>query len=249
MRPADGKRLRTLRRWTLAGIASVIVATLAVAATYTPVFAAKNIRLRGFVGISRAEVLSLARVNDRSNVFHLDTDAVERRLERDPRVLESRVTTSLPDTLSIQIVPRTPVAVLGTGVVETHTVLVGADGVVIGPASPAVDLPALTDGRGRPVGAGALEAASATAGALGPALRRAVEAVVVEPDGVLKVRLAAGFSASFGDASELEAKTASLSALLRWAEERGVSVISADLSVPGSPTAQLERGAAAVVLP
>src|SRR5688500_8939988 len=112
MRSADDERLRILRRWTLLGIASVIVATSAVAATYTPVFAAKNIRLRGSAGISRAEVLSLARVDDRSNVFHLDADAVERRLERDPRILDARVTTSLPDTLSIQIVPRAPVAVL-----------------------------------------------------------------------------------------------------------------------------------------
>ncbi len=249
MRSADDKRFRILRRWTLLGIASVIVATSAVAATYTPVFAAKNIRLRGSAGISRAEVLSLARVDDRSNVFHLDADAVERRLERDPRILDARVTTSLPDTLSIQIVPRTPVAVLGTGVVGTHIVLVGADGVVIGPAGLAVDLPALTDGKGGPVGAGALETAAATAGALGPALRRMVEAVVVAPDGALKVRLAAGFSASFGDTSELEAKAASLSALLAWVEEQGVTVISADLSVPGSPTAQLKRGAAAVVVP
>ncbi len=244
MRPVDGKRLRILRRWTLLGVVSVIVATLAVAATYTPVFAAKDIRLRGSVGISRAEVLSLARVDERSNVFHLDADAVERRLERDPRVLDARVTTSLPDTLSIQIVPRTPVAVLGRS-----EVLVGADGVVIGPAGLAVGLPALTDGKGGPVGAGALETAAATAAALGPALRRTVEAVVVAPDGALKVRLAAGFSASFGDSSELEAKAASLSALLAWTEERGVTVISADLSVPGSPTAQLERGADAVVVP
>jgi hypothetical protein len=71
----------------------------------------------------------------------------------------------------------------------------------------------------------------------------------VAPDGALKVRLAAGFSASFGDTSELEAKAASLSALLAWVEEQRVTVISADLSVPGSPTAQLERGAATVVVP
>jgi cell division protein FtsQ len=249
MRPADGKRLRILRRWTLAGIATVLVAMLAVAATYTPVFAAKDIRVRGSAGISRAEVLSLGRVDDRSNVFHLDTDAVERHLESDPRVLDARVTTSLPDTLSIEIVPRTPVAVMGTGVVGTHMVLVGADGVVIGPAGLGIDLPALRNGEGGPVHPEVLETAAATAGALGPALRRTVEAVVVASDGALKVRLAAGFSASFGDASELETKAASLSALLTWVEERGVTVISADLSVPGSPTAQLERGAAAVVVP
>ena len=243
MRAAEMERRKVLRRWTLAGIALVLVATLTVAATYTPLFAAKDIRLRGS-GISRAEILSVAGVDDRPNVFHLDTRAVERRLERDPRVLAARVTTSLPDMVSIEIVPRTPVAVLGS-----PPVLVGADGVVIGPAGHAVVLPKLVDGDGDPVGAGVLGNAAATAGALGSALRRAVEAVVVGADGALKVRLAAGFSASFGDASELEAKAASLSALLAWVEERDVSVVSADLSVPGSPTAKLERGSAAVVVP
>lgn len=244
MRIADTARRHTLRRWTIAGITIVLVATVAVAATYTPLFAATDIRLRGSEGLPRTEVLSLARIDDRSNVFHLDTGAVERRLERDPRVLEARVITSLPDGLSIEIVQRTPVAVLGA-----PEVLVGADGVVIGPAREAVDLPALLAADGGPVGTGALVTAAATAAALGPVLRRGVDAVIVAPDGGLKVRLAVGFSASFGDATELQAKAASLAALLAWVQEKDVAVTSADLSVPGSPTAQLARGSAAVVVP
>ena len=133
MRAADAER-RILRRWTVVAFAMVIIATLAVAATYTTVFAAKHIELRGSHRIPRAEVLSLAHVNDRSNVFHLDASAVERRLERDPRILDAQVTTSLPDGLMIQIVQRMPVAVVGT-----PEALVGADGVVIGPAGDAVD--------------------------------------------------------------------------------------------------------------
>jgi hypothetical protein len=61
--------------------------------------------------------------------------------------------------------------------------------------------------------------------------------------------MAAGFSASFGDASELDAKAASLAALLAWIEERNVTVVSADLAVPGSPTAQLQAGSNAVPIP
>ena len=112
MRTADAER-RVLRRWTIAAFAVVLVATLGVAATYTPLFAAEDIRVRGSHGVPRAEVLSLARVNERSNVFHLDASAVERRLERDPRILEARVITALPDGLTIDIVPRLPVAVVG----------------------------------------------------------------------------------------------------------------------------------------
>jgi cell division protein FtsQ len=243
MRAADAER-RVIRRWTIAAFALVVVATLAVATTYTALFAAKDIQLRGSHRIPRAEVLSLARVNDRSNVFHLDASAVERRLERDPRILEAHVTTSLPDRLMIEIVQRTPVAVVGS-----PEALVGADGVVIGPAADTVDLPALIAPDGGPVTTEALVTAAATAGALDPALRRAVDAVVVTPDGGLEVRLAAGFSASFGDASDLAAKAASLGALLAWIHERGVTVVSADLAVPGSPTAQLKTGSTAVPIP
>jgi cell division protein FtsQ len=243
MRAADAER-RILRRWTIAAFAVVLVATLGVAATYTALFAAKDIRVRGSHPIPRAEILSLAHVNDRSNVFHLDASAVERRLERDPRILEARVMTALPDGLTIDIVRRLPVAVVGT-----PPALVGADGVVIGPAGDTGDLPALIAPDGGSAVAGALETAAETAGALDPTLRGAVDAVVVSPDGGLEVRLAAGFSASFGDASELDAKAASLAALLAWIEERDVTVVSADLAVPGSPTAQLQAGSNAVPVP
>jgi len=243
MRTTETRR-RTLRRWALAGIAAVLMAASAVAATYTPLFAARHIQIRGVGDLTREGVLSLARINHTSNVFHLDTRAVQRRLEGDPRVLEARVSTSLPNTVSIQIVPRTPVALLGA-----PQALVGADGVVIGSAEEGVDLPALLAAGGGPVGTGALVTAAATAGALGPTLRRVVEAVVVAPDGAVRLKLAAGFTASFGDASELEAKAASLAALLAWVEEKDVTVISADLTVPGSPTAQLEEGATEVVVP
>jgi cell division septal protein FtsQ len=241
---ADAGARRRLRRWTLAGIAALFLATSVVAATYTPLFAARHLRLRGSGDIPRQEVLALARVDHRSNVFHLDVRAVERRLERDPRVLDARVTTSLPNGVSIAIVRRAPVAVLGP-----TDVLVGADGVVIGPARDAVDLPVLVNAGGGPAEAEALVTAAATAGALGPALLRVVDAVVVSRQGEVRVRLAAGFPVSFGHPSELEAKAASLAALLAWVEQESVTVISADLTVPGSPTAQLERGADAVAVP
>jgi cell division protein FtsQ len=248
MRSAEKER-RTLRRWTVAAIGSILVATLAVATTYTPLFAASDIQLQGAHGIPGAEVLALARVDERTNVFHLDTRAVERRLERDPRILEARVATSLPDALRIAIVARTPVGMVDTGGVGTPMDLVGADGVVIGPAGRAVDLPALLSPDGGPVGAGSLATAAAAAGALDPSLRRAVDAVVVAPDGGLEVWLAAGFSASLGDASELTAKAESLAALLAWMRDADVRVASADLSVPGSPTAKLEQGSNAVPIP
>ena len=68
-------------------------------------------------------------MDEDTNVFHLDAGAIERRLERDPRILRATVTTSLPNRIAIAVVPRTRLALLGAG-----GELVGADGVVIGPA-------------------------------------------------------------------------------------------------------------------
>lgn len=231
------------RRSAVAGLALVLAATVAVAATYTPLFAAGDIRLDAPAGMSRADVLAVARVTDRSNVFHLDAGAVERRLERDPRILHATVTTSLPNRIAIDVVPRTAVGLLAGGD------LVGADGVVIGPTGSTPDLPELMTPDGKPVEATDLVAAAATAGALGPALREQVEAVIVAADGTVRVRLAAGFAATFGDATELSAKAVSLAALLDWMQEEGVTIVSADVTVPGSPTAQLERGSRAVPVP
>lgn len=232
------------RRSAVAGLALVFAATVAVAATYTPLFAAGDIRLDAPDGMTRADVLAVARVTDRSNVFHLDAGAVERRLERDPRILRATVSTSLPNRIAIDVVPRTAVGLLGA-VGE----LVGADGVVIGPAGSTPDLPELMTPDGRPVEAADLVAAAATAGALGPALRGQVDAVIVAADGTVRVRLAAGFAATFGDATELDAKAVSLAALLDWMREEDVTIVSADVTVPGSPTAQLERGSPSVRVP
>jgi cell division protein FtsQ len=215
-----------------------------VGATYTPLFSASEIRVEGAAGIPRAVLLRIAGLANDPNVFHLDTHVAERRLLDDPRILEARVTTALPDTVLIDIVRRVPVAVVGA-----PASLVGADGVVIGPARGSPDLPSLLTETGGPVAVADRELAAAAAAAMTPDLRRAVEAVVVDPDGGLEVRLTVGFSAYLGEGSELVEKAASLGALLDWVTEQGVTVVSADLTVPGSPTAQLESHGTPVPVP
>jgi cell division protein FtsQ len=244
MRAPEPRAERPHRGWALAGLAAIVLAGAAVAATYTPLFAARDIELRGAGGIPRARILRLARVSEGSNVFHLDARAVERRLEGEPRILGATVSTHLPDRVEIALVRRRPVAVVGS-----PGSLVGGDGVLIGPTTGAADLPSLVSGRGRPADGDDLVTGARAAAVLGPSLRRDVDAIVVNEDGELALRLAAGFTATFGPATELEAKTGSLAALLTWIEEEDVAVVSADLTVPGSPTARLDRDPRAVPVP
>jgi len=210
------------------GAVALAIVTAGVVATYTPLFAAGSIRIVG-TDLRPGELRAIAGVDDRTNVFHLDTEEVERRLEGDPRILQATVTTSLPGSIRIAVVPRVPVALAGE-----PASLIGPDGVVIGPATGAVPLPEIRGGE--------LGLAAAAAAALSPHLRGAVESIVVRPDGGIGVRLAAGFSADLGDGSELSAKAASLTALLDWAEDEGVRIASADITVPSSPTVKLDDG-------
>lgn len=224
---------RRARRVTGAAVALAVLAAGGIGASFSPLFRAADIRVSS-AGIPRAEVLAIAGLGARTNVFHLDPGEVERRLEADPRVLDARVSTALPSHVRISITPREPVAIAGT-----PAELLGADGTVIGPAGGA--LPRLPEVVGADLGLGA-----ATAGAMSPRLRRVVDEIAVGADGSILVRLEAGFAADLGDASELPAKAASLAAVLRWATSEEVRILSADVSVPGSPTARLEEGETAV---
>jgi cell division septal protein FtsQ len=210
------------------GAVALAIATVGVAATYTPLFAAGDIRIVG-TDLRPGQLRAIAGVDDRTNVFHLDTEEVERRLEGDPRILQANVTTSLPGSIRIALVPRVAVALAGE-----PASLIGPDGVVIGPATDPAPLPEIRGGD--------LGIAAAAAAAMSPYLRGAVDSIVVRPDGGIGVRLAAGFSADLGDGSELSAKAASLTALLDWAEDEGVRIASADITVPSSPTVKLDDG-------
>lgn len=82
------------------------------------------------------------------NLFHLDLAAIEFEVERDPWVLRAAVRRSLPDTLAVRVVERSPAAL---AVIRGHVHLVDATGYVIGPTGPSAadDLPVLTGLEGR----------------------------------------------------------------------------------------------------
>jgi cell division septal protein FtsQ len=223
MATAETRKVPRPVRW---GVVAAIAIVAGAALTFTPLFAARDIRVRG-TDLARREILAVASVHQGTNVAHLDGAEVERRLERDPRILQATVTTSLPGTIRIAITEREPVAV-------AEGSYVGPDGVLIEPAGATAALPVIHGAD--------LRTGAAAAAAMPEELREAVNAITVRADGGIGVRLAAGFSADLGDGTELAAKAASLAALLAWVTEQGIDIASADVTVPGSPTARLEDG-------
>lgn len=260
----DEARRRALRPWAIAGAAAVVVAVGAVGLVASPVFEADTIAVAGERHLSEAQVRRVAGVDHDTNVFRLDEGSVERRLARDPWILRATVTASLPSTIRIDVVERAPVAV---AVTSAGPSLVAEDGTLLGPgtatsaypeiraATPAAtagDAPAggaaahtasgasagETSGLAEPVDEHALKEGAKVAGALTGSLRTDVEAIEVSGDGTITLRLENGVPVAFGHASELDAKSQALTAILSYARGSTTPLVSIDVSTPAAPTAR-----------
>jgi cell division protein FtsQ len=239
--PADPReRLRKIG--AIVFIVTVVLGAAAVALTRSPFFYARTIQVRGTSHLARANVLRMAAITPKTNVFTLDVGAAEARLERDPWIAEATITKDLPSKVIIDIDERVVVAVVESGGVLR---LVADDGALLEAALPrtAAGLPVIgsTEEGAEPT-TDALEGAARAIVAMTPSLRHRVDAVSILADGQLRVDLGSGAEVAYGEALELQEKAMALRALLDYATQRGASVISADVRVPSAPTAVLSGG-------
>jgi cell division protein FtsQ len=241
--PAAGRYDRLRKIGAIAFIATVLSGAAAVTLTRSPFFYARTIEVSGTSHVARADVLRIAAITPKTNVFTLDAGAAEERLERDPWIAEATITKDLPTRLVIDIHERIAVAVAESGGVLR---LVADDGALLEAALPrvAVGLPVIASTEeGLEPGAGAVGGAARAVAAMAPTLRRRIEGVSILADGQLRVDLKSGAEVAYGEVVELPEKAMALRALLDYAAERGASVISADVRVPSAPTAVLSGGA------
>jgi cell division protein FtsQ len=240
--PAD-RRDRLRKVGAIVFVTVVVLGAAAVTLTRSPFFAARTIEVHGASHVPRSQVLRIAAVARDTNVFTLDADAAERRLERDPWIVDATVTKDLPSTLVIDVHERIAVAVaVSDGVLR----LVADDGALLDVAHPrdAVGMPSIVtaDAEGAEPSLDAVGGAARAIAAMTPTLRRRIDAVSILPDGQLRIDLSSGASAAYGDVAELQDKAMALRALLDYAAERGATVVSADVRVPSAPTAVLAGG-------
>src|SRR5262245_24980160 len=228
----------TGRSKTIAVVAlPALLAVLFAAATFTPLFHLREVRVEGEHEVSRDRVLTLAGVGPGTNVFHLDADAIERSLMTDPWIASATVERHLPGDVVIRIQERAPVARSAVG--STMVALAG-DGVVL-PGAPTDDLPEIRASVGElsdDIRTGAAQALAA----LAPVLRGRVSAVVADPTGSLVITLVDGPTVHYGPAGEDAAKAAALRAILSWSAGQGAALRAVDLSVPQAPSATLADG-------
>jgi cell division protein FtsQ len=241
---ADPAVRRRLAPWVIVVGCLLLLGGVALGASYTPMFAARTIRVIGDHHLSRAQVLKMAHVSEGANLLHTDLGAAERRLERDPWIEDVSITRRLPGTLNIDLTERVPAARIDLG--STFKLIAG-DGTDLGPAVGADGLPLVqTLGSDQPPTGDALSAGAAVASALPAPLRPSVASVAVGGDGVILVVMRDGLTVTYGDASQPVAKGEALRAVLGYASERGLRMSFIDVTVPEAPTATLANGTAVV---
>jgi cell division protein FtsQ len=229
-------RSRNRRRiWWLAALALVVVVLIGVLAVLgSSLFAVDRVSVTGAVYTDRAALDEVIEDLTGTPVLLVDPAEVEARLEEIPWVDDARVTTSFPDSASIEIRERTPVAAMA-----------GADGLVR-----VIDV----DGRvlalvdGQPValvwieGPGTLDVAPGQFASIGyasaaslvtkltPDIRTRVQSMLVTPDGADLVLVLSGdrgpIEVRFGSALGENAQIEKLVRLQRTLDDVGADLVT-----------------------
>jgi cell division protein FtsQ len=238
LRAERPRRLTGRRAWIVVAGAVVGIAAAGIGVSRSPLFAARDIAVRGASHVPRARIVEVAAIAPGTNVLWLDEAAAERRLEAEPWIARAEVVAEFPSTVRISVTERTAVAVASDGVRNT---LMAGDGTSLGladrdPAMPVIRLAAggSVDG---PV-PGPVGAARAL-GAMSPALRDRVGRVVVQLDGTLELRLEDGPVVRYGTPSDVEAKGQAIWRMLAWADTQGERILRLTVTTPRAPAAVL----------
>lgn len=228
---------RRRRRWSRLVVSVTALFVLLVGAAvalHSPLLSARHIVVKGAVHTSPAEIETAA-VTGHPPLLDISVSAVATRVEALPWVDRAYVTRDWPDTLTIRVTERTPVAVVAEA---GRWALVDGSGRVLAtePSAPPglVELtsPAVAGGPGATLDDSASPGLEVAA-SLPPVLSARVRAVTVDQRGSVTLELGAGVTAVLGPATDLSAKFESLASVLAGAPPSGPSVI--DVTVPEEP--------------
>ncbi len=125
-RPQTSSVLRTGGRWlSLLALLGLVVLTYWLLTS--PTFHVSQVEVKGSRFLNGPEVLKITGA-DKSNIFLLNEDEVGRKLQALPYVLEAKVTKTIPDRLTVEVIERTSAINWKVG---STSYLVDRDGVVL----------------------------------------------------------------------------------------------------------------------
>jgi cell division protein FtsQ len=199
------------RRVAVGAAALVVVLVVAVwVSAFTSVFGVRTVEVRGAGSVPVDTIRAAAAVPDGRPLLRLDTTGISRRVGAIPGIQHARVTRSWPGTVRIDVVERTPIAVVPRGALY----LVDTEGVLFQQVSaiPA-GLPRLVvknPGAADP----ATRAALVVIGSLSPTLRASVQVVEAPTPDSVTLGLRDGRTVIWGGPTDSPAKARALGPLL-----------------------------------
>lgn len=230
-----------MRRLVLrAGIGLVLLAALAAAYFYwfrdSSLVAVDTVRVEGVSdSVAQGEEIRMALVaaGREMTTLHLDRARLSEAVADYPEVAGIEADAGFPDSLTVTVSIRTPVAKIGEG---EDAVGVAADGVVL-PASTIREksLPRLPLSEPPPSGrvGGPVLDQVRTLAAAQPELISVSESIARNEEGIV-VTLVSGIELRFGEANRLEEKWQAAAAVLSDPELEALDYV--DLSSPGRPS-------------
>ncbi|MBE1492353.1 cell division protein FtsQ/DivIB [Plantactinospora soyae] len=208
---ARQRRMRAAMPWTvLAG--ALVVALVGTGIVYgTSALGFRTLRIVGAALVTPEQVREAARLSDGVPLARIDLAAVEDRVAELPPVARVTVSRQWPRTILVELVERTPVAVVPQ---NRRFVVIDGSGVVFQTRSdhPA-GLPLARLGTPGPDDLATTGALTVLA-ALSPELRERLTEVVVEGPARITVKLRGGRTVLWGDASRSDTKSQVATSLL-----------------------------------
>jgi len=230
-------RQRSRRRRRMAGVVGAVVVVVGGvwAALHSPVLAERHVTVTGAFHTGTAAVVAAAAVNGQPLV-DINPGQVAGRVEALPWVAHATVTRHWPDSLTVTVVERVPVAVVespghGVVIVDRSGHVLSTESVGI-PGTVVLKAP-VTPGRpGSVLGAGAASGLSVLA-AVPYLLKPRLEQVAVADNGDVTLALTGNVGVTLGPAVDLGAKFDALASVLIDVPPTAPEVI--DVTVPDAP--------------
>jgi cell division protein FtsQ len=221
-------------------LVGLLVFCLVFVTTVSPLFNAKTINVEGESHLKEEKILALSGVDEGTNILWLSGDAVADRLIADPWVKTVEVAKRYPSTLTIAVTERTAVAQMGDG---HDWILIAGDGTALEDSKRTPSLPEVQGVASPAVGSrdGSSVPAAQAIAAMTPSTREAVERVVIDDDGSLRMMLRDGGKVEYGPAAEVVAKAEAIGGVVTWAADNGAKIRSLDVTAPSAPAAKVTK--------
>lgn len=188
---------------------------------FGPLLRVSSVEAVGLQNLKDSDVLKVASLEGR-NILAMNTNAVKGQIEGLPWVKEATVRRSFPHSVVIIVVEREPIALWKVGGTMS---LVDQEGVILGPASGARDLPVIIqqlDGKvlkpGDKVSADAVNLAIRLRETLPSIMGLKAKGFEYLTSGGLVLETDQGWRARFGDSEDFDAKLAVWKAILPKAQ-------------------------------